>query len=109
MIVHTSHNLSDVGTEKRIMSYGLTTSETAEVLRWKTLMGFDDLTITSHTIHADGDTWKIMEIQRDLDDRDAELMEADVRRQILRILRAFPGGHRESDQFGQFFNLVPGS
>ena len=60
---------------------GLTDSEMAEVLRWKNLMGFDDLTITGHTIHADGAIWKITEIQRDLDDHDAELEAADVRRQ----------------------------
>jgi hypothetical protein len=59
----------------------LTDAEMEEVLRWKNLMGFDDLTIKGHTIYADGATWKITEIQRNLDDHDAELMEADVRRQ----------------------------
>jgi hypothetical protein len=79
MIVHTSHNLSDVGAEKRIMSYGLTTSETAEVLRWKEMMGFENLSVRGRKIIADGDTWMIDDVQRHLDDHDAELEQADVR------------------------------
>ncbi|MFA5379731.1 MAG: hypothetical protein WC455_28490 [Dehalococcoidia bacterium] len=60
---------------------GLTDSETAEVRRWATIVGVDDLIIVGHTIHADGDTWSMDEVQRDLDDYDAALEAAGIRRQ----------------------------
>jgi hypothetical protein len=79
MIAHTSKNLSDVGAEKRTMSYGLTDSETAEVMRWKEMMGFETLSIRGRRIIADGDSWTMEDVQRDLDDHDAEIEQADVR------------------------------